>query len=60
MRIRPQPLWIAGAVLVAAVTAGCTSGGGSDAASTPASAPASAASVLPSRSDPLTPQLAAG
>ena len=55
MSIRRQSLWIAGAVLVAAVTAGCTSSGDSDAGGTAASVAASAASALPSRSDPLTP-----
>lgn len=55
MSIRRQSLWIAGAVLVAAVTAGCTSSDDSGTASTAESAAASATSALPSRSDPLTP-----
>ena len=55
MSIRQQSLWVAGVVLVAAVTAGCTSSGDSDAGSSGASAVASTASALPSRSDPLTP-----
>ena len=55
MRSRPQWLWIASAVLAAAVTAGCTSSGGASSESAAASAAGSAASVLPSRSDPLTP-----
>jgi D-alanyl-D-alanine carboxypeptidase len=55
MSIRRASPWIASAILIAAVTAGCTPSGGPDAASTAASSAASAASVLPSRSDPLTP-----
>ena len=51
MSVRRQSLWVAGAVLVAALSAGCTSSGDSDAGSASASAAASAASALPSRSE---------
>jgi D-alanyl-D-alanine carboxypeptidase len=55
MSIRHRPLWIAGALLGAAVTAGCTSSGGAESATTAASSAASSASALSSRSEPLTP-----
>ena len=55
MSIRRQSFWLAGLVLVAALTGGCTSSGDSDAGTSAASSAASVASALPSRSDPLTP-----
>ena len=55
MSVRRQSLWVAGAVVVAALSGGCQSSADSGSGGAVASAATSAASAMPLRSDPLTP-----